>query len=403
MRFKYQAKNKEGELQVGYVEAVNKEAAASILTGHSLFILSIQSTEKTGFIDRISSYFSGVNSKELTIFTRQFATLLEARLPLSSALKTLYEQTTHPALKQAIGQVNDDVTAGLSLSQAMERQADIFSAFFVSMIKSAEVIGNLEEVSGFLADYMEKEYTLKMKARSALIYPAIVVGLFSLVAFIMVTFVFPQIGPIFEQSGVALPFFTRALIGTGVFLGTWWPVLLVVAIIALVVALDYFQSSEGRALWDDIKVKLPGISRVYLPLTMARLANVMAMLLKGGVPVTQALEIAGQTINNVLYRDLFSDISQEVRQGRPLSTSVSAYPDYFPALVSQMLVVGEATGQIDKMFARLAKFYEREADSMISNVVDLIQPTLMIVIGLLVGVLFASVLVPLYKLTSTIQ
>lgn len=403
MRFKYQAKNKEGELQLGYVEAVNKEAAATILTSHSLFILTLESTEKTRFTDRIASYFSGVSAKELTIFTRQLSTLLEARLPLSSVLKTLYEQTTQPALKQAIGQVNDDVTAGLSFSQALERQTDIFSGFFVSMVKSAEVIGNLEEVSGFLADYMEKEYVLKVKARSALIYPFIVVGLFTVVAFIMITFVFPQIGPIFEQSGIALPFFTRFLIDTGVFLSTWWPVVIILFIIVIVVALDYFQSKEGRALWDDIKVKLPGLSKVYLPLTMARLSNVMAMLLKGGVPVTQALEIAGQTINNVLYQDLFNDISQEVRQGRPLSTSISAYPDYFPPLISQMLVVGEATGQIDKMFARLAKFYEREADSTIANIVDLIQPALMIVIGLLVGLLFASVLVPLYKLTSTIQ
>ncbi|MEN9342329.1 MAG: hypothetical protein RIQ54_585 [Candidatus Parcubacteria bacterium] len=403
MRFKYQAKNKEGELQVGFVEAVTKEAAASILSSHSLFILSIESNEKTHLYDRIASYFSGVGAKDLTVFSRQMATLLEARLPLSSVLKTLYEQTTHPSLKQAIGQVNDDVTAGLSLSQSLERQSDIFSGFFVSMIRSAEVIGNLEEVSGFLADYMEKEYALTIKARSALIYPAIVVFLFLAVAFIMITFVFPQIGPIFEQSGVALPFFTQVLIGSGVFLATWWPLFLILGLLVVIVGLDYFQSSEGRALWDDVKIKLPVVNRVYLPLTMARLCNVMSMLLRGGVPVNQALEISGQTINNVLYRDLFNDISEDVRQGRPLSASIARYPEYFPVLVSQMLVVGEATGQIDKMFSRLGKFYERESDSTISNVVDLIQPVLMIVIGLLVGILFASVLVPLYKLTSAIQ
>jgi type IV pilus assembly protein PilC len=403
MKFKYQAKSKEGELQVGFVEAANREAAITILTSHDLFILSLVGADVTHWYDRALARFGGVKQKDLVIFARQFATLLGARLPLTEALKTLQKQTDQADLKQIVGAISEDITSGLSFSQALERHRDVFPGFYVSMIRSAEVIGNMEEVAGFLADYMEKEYNLLTKARSALIYPGIVAGLFVVVGFIMVSFVFPQLGPVFAESGVALPIFTRVLLGVGNFLGTWWPLAIILVVVIVIMLVSYFETPEGKALWDEMKVRLPLIKKVYLPLTLTRLSNAISMLLKGGVPMTQALEIAGQSVNNVLYQDLFADLSDEVREGKALSAAMAKYPDYFPPLVSQMLVVGEATGQVDKMFARLASFYGRDSDTMVSNLVDLIQPVLMIVIGLLVGLLFASILVPLYHLTATIQ
>jgi len=403
MKFRYQAKTKEGELQVGFVEAATREAAITILTGHDLFIMSLVGADHPGLFSRVLSRFGGVKQKDLVVFARQFATLLGARLPLTEALKTLHGQTNHPELKKTVQQISEDITSGLSFSQALERHRDTFPGFYISMIRSAEVIGNLEEVSGFLAEYMEKEYALVTKARSALIYPGIVVGLFAVVGFIMISFVFPQLGPVFEQSGVELPFFTKIMLGIGTFLGTWWPLALILVVVIAIMLVSYFETPEGRALWDEVKVRTPVLKKVYLPLTLTRLSNAISMLLKGGVPMTQALEIAGQSVNNVLYQDLLSDISDEVREGKALSASIARYPDYFPTLVSQMLVVGEATGQVDKMFARLATFYGRDSDTMVGNLVDLIQPTLMIAVGLLVGLLFASVLVPLYRLTATIQ
>jgi len=403
MKFKYQAKNKQGELQVGFVEAAGRDAAITVLTSHDLFILSIVSADATHWYDGIVRRFSGVRQKDLIVFARQFATLLGARLPLTEALRTLYNQTTHPELRRVTQQISEDITSGLSFSQALERHKDVFPGFYISMIRSAEVIGNLEEVAGFLADYMEKEYELVSKARSAMIYPGIVAGLFVVVGFIMISFVFPQLGPVFEQSGVALPIYTRALLGLGAFFGTWWPIALLMAFFLGLTLVAYIETAEGKALWDEVKLRFPLLKKVYLPLTLTRLSNAIAMLLKGGVPMAQALEIAGQSVNNILYQDLLADISDEVRQGTSLSGAIAKYPDYFPPLVSQMIVVGEATGQLDKMFARLASFYGRDADTTVANLVDLIQPALMIVIGLLVGLLFASILIPLYRLTATIQ
>lgn len=402
MKFRYQAKTKEGEAQVGLVEAANRDAALNILAGHNLFVLSLESAEVKRWYDRIAGIWSGVRRKDMVVFFRQFATLLEARLPLGNALKTLHEQTANPTLKEAILQVSEDVNAGLSLSQALERQGEIFSAFFVSMVRSAEVTGNLDEIAGFLADYFEKEAILVYKARSAMIYPIIVIVMFVIVAFIMIAFVFPQIRPVFEQANVELPVFTQVLLGTGDFVGRWWPALLIALGIFLVMILSYLETPEGHAFKDDLKVRLPIVKRIYVPITITRLSNTASMLLKGGVPVAQAIEIAGQTIDNTLYADILRDVAEGVRQGQPLSGSIGRYPDYFPTLVPQMIVVGEATGQIDQVFTRLAGFYGREVDTLINNIVDLIQPILMIGIGLMVGLLFASILLPLYQLTSTI-
>lgn len=400
MKYRYQAKNKGGELQVGYVEAPSKDMAVNMLVSHELFVLSLESADKKNILDRFGSYFGRVKRKEMVVFTRQLATLLDAHLPLNTALKTLYEQTSQPNLKEATYQITEDIDSGLAFSQALERQGDLFSNFFVSMVRTAEVTGNLNEAVIFLADYIEKEDVLITKARSAMIYPAVVVGLFVVVAAILVIFVFPQLGPLFDQSGVELPFTTKILIGTGIFVGNWWPIVILAIGILIVVAADYLKSNEGKAFLDDLKIRLPIIRKVFLPVTLARFSNASTMLLKGGVPLAQSIEIVSQTLDNTLYQDILREVADDVRQGVPLSEALGKYPRYFPPLVSQMIVVGESTGQLDKIFTRVSAFYDREADTVINNIVDLIQPILMIAIGLMVALLFASVLLPLYDLTT---
>lgn len=389
-------------MQVGFVEAGSRESAANILAGHELYILQIESAEKKSFYDAIANIFSRVRRKDMMVFTRQLATLLEARLPLNTALKTLREQTTHLVLKEAVYQIAEDVDAGLSLSQAMERQGEIFPSFYVEMIRASELTGNLSEVSGFLADYTEKEAVLASKAASALIYPTIVVTLFLAVGFIMVTFVFPQIGPIFEQSGVNLPIYTRILLGAGKFLGTWWPAVIIALFVFAIIIFDYATTSEGKAMVDDAKIKLPLLSKIFMPLTMARFSNAAALLIHGGIPVAQTLEIIGHMVGNILYRDIIHEVAESVRQGELLSQAMAKYPEYFPPLVGQMVAVGEQTGKLEQVFTRLSAFYNRETDSVVNSIVDLIQPILIVGIGILVALLFASILIPLYSLTTSI-
>ncbi|MEK7212184.1 MAG: type II secretion system F family protein [Patescibacteria group bacterium] len=400
MKFRYESRTKEGELQAGFVDAGSRDSAVNILSGHNLFILKLEAAEKVHWYDRVSSYWSRVRREDLVIFTRQLATLLQAQLSLNRALATLEEQTTSPTLKEAIRQISQDVDSGLALSQALERQNEIFSGFFISMVRTAEVTGNLDQTAVFLADYTEREAVLISKARSAMIYPSIVIALFVLVAGVMITTVFPQIKPIFDESDVKLPLLSSIFINAGAFLAQWWPLVVLILIILIVMLLDYLRTAEGRALWDDLKIRLPVIRKVYLPVTLTRFADAAAMLSKGGVPVAQAMEVVGETVDNVLYRDILHEISNDVREGMPLSDAVAKHTEYFPPLVSQMIAVGESTGRLDDILLRLAAFYGREADSVVSNIVELIQPILMIVIGVMVALLFASILMPLYRLTA---
>jgi type IV pilus assembly protein PilC len=403
MKFKYQAKTKEGATQVGFVEASDRDAASTILSSHDLFVLSVVATHPPSAFDNLAGFFNRVSRKDLIVFTRQLATLLEARLPLNNALKILYEQTTSETLKNAVSQVTEDIDAGISFSQAMERQGKVFPDYYIEMIRAAEVTGNMNEVSAFLADYTEKEGDLATKAASALVYPGIVIGLFIVVAFILITFVYPSLGSVFAENGVALPWYTQVLLNTGNFLHAWWIAVVIAVIVLGIAAINYFQTKEGEALLDEAKIRLPIVKKVYLPVIMARFGNSAALLVHGGIPIAQALEIIGHMVGNTLYRDIVHDIAEDVRQGSLLSQSIAKYPSYFPPLISQMVAVGETTGKIEEMFTRLSGIYTREADEITNNLVDLIQPILMIGIGTMVGLLFASILIPIYNLTDSIH
>ncbi len=401
MKFKYQARTKEGELQAGFVEAGNRDTASQILAGHDLFVLSIVSAEEKPWYGVITNFANRVRRREMVVFARQLATLLDARLPLNSALVTLREQTTNETLKEAIGQISQDIDSGLSFSQALERQGKLFPSYYTAMVRASEVTGNLNEAAAFLADYTEREGNLASKAASALIYPGILLGLFLVVAFILLTFVFPQIEPIFQESNVSIPWYTQVFLNMGVFLQKWWAAVIIAIFFLATIVADYFQSDEGKALWDEGEIRLPVLKKVYLPLLMARFGNAMTLLIHGGIPIAQSLEIMGAMMNSAPYTEILRSLTEDVRQGQLLSESLAQYPEYFPTLVSQMVGIGETTGKTEEMFSRLAAIYTREANQVADNLADLIQPALLIGMGLLVGLLFASILIPLYSLTAS--
>jgi type II secretory pathway component PulF len=215
--------------------------------------------------------------------------------------------------------------------------------------------------------------------------------------------VYPSLGSVFAQNGVALPWYTQVLLNTGNFLNRWWIAIVVVVVALGAVAINYFQTEEGEMLLDEAKIRLPVLKKVYSPVIMARFGNSAALLVHGGIPIAQALEIIGHMVGNRLYRDVVHEIAEDVRQGSLLSASIAKYPKYFPPLISQMIAVGETTGKIEEMFNRLSGIYTREADEITNNLVDLIQPILMIGMGLMVGLLFASILIPIYNLTDSIH
>jgi len=400
MKFSYKARTQKGQLQVGNIEASSRESAVNILNSHNLYVLNIESAEKKPWHDRITNFLNKVKNKDLMIFTRQFATLLSSQVPLSDSLRNLYKQTKNQVLKEAIGEIARDVDAGFSLSQALERRQGIFSKFYINMVKSAEVTGRLNEILDFMADYLEKQAELTSKVKNALTYPAFVIVLFLVVVILMTTVVLPQITPIFEETGGNVPMLTKIVMFIGDFMINWWWAILVVSAAILLVLVDYFQTREGKVVLDELALRIPIFGKLFRKLYIARFAESTRVLIKGGLTIPQAVEIASRTIGNSVYQNLLHRASEQVRKGKLLSQALSESPE-FPPLVSQLISVGESTGRLGQLLEKVSSFYTREVENMVGNLVSLIQPILMVVIGLLVALLFAAILVPLYSLTAS--
>ncbi|HCX45066.1 TPA: hypothetical protein DGT35_00465 [Patescibacteria group bacterium] len=400
MKFKYSARTKSGELQVGNIESVNKEAALNILNTHDLYVLSIEGVQAPVWYRQFLSFFNRVKSKDLMIFTRQFSVMLEADIPLSDTLKSLYRQTRNQILKEAAFDISSDIDSGLSLSQALEKQSHIFSEFYINLIRSAEVTGQVESAMTFLADYIEKENILVSKIRNALIYPVFVIVLFIITSAVLLGVVFPQLEPIFTDAQVDLPMISQFFLNLGNFIAGWWWALLIGSFVVILILIDYFRGKEGRFVFDQLALGMPIFGKLFRQSYVARFSEATSILIKGGIPIAQAIEIGSHTVDSPIYREALHDVANHVRQGESLSAALEKNEDFFPPLTSQMVAIGEKTGRLEEMLGRIYDFYSREVDDLVNNLVELIQPILILIIGGFVGLLFASILLPIYNLVQ---
>lgn len=400
MKFKYNARTKEGELQVGFVEAPTQNMATDILTGHDLLILSIEGKKAAQWLDKITGFFSRIKLVDIMIFTRQFAILLESNVPIGDSIHNLHKQTKNLFLKEIIYEISNDINAGLSLSQALERQNGIFSDFYLNMIRSAEVTGKLEESMVFLADYLEKEVGWRSKVRNAMIYPLFIISLFSIVVVVLLTVVFPKLTPVFEESNVKMPLLTKILLNSGNFMLDWWWVIIAILAMVIFLIIEYFKTEEGKNIINELVIRMPILGDLFKKIYIARFAESLSVLIKGGIPITQAIEISSHNIGNIAYRDILHNISESVRAGELFSSLLSRNEYYFPSLVGQMVAIGESTGRLEEILEKISVFYTREADNILNNLSELIQPILISIIGIFVGLLFASILVPIYNLAQ---
>jgi len=401
MKFKYTARTKTGEMQAGFVEGASREGALNLLQNNELYVLSLEALQKRKWFD-FSTWFDRVRSVDLMVFTRQFATMLSAQIPISDSLKNLHRYTKSPVLQSAIFEIISDVDAGLTLSRALERHPDIFSSFYVNMVSVAEITGRLEDTFVYLADYLERQVGLTSKVRNALIYPSMLIVLSLFVMMILVVVIFPALRPLFKEVGVELPIFTKIIFGIGDFISEWWLAVLVFIIFAVILSIDYFRSDEGKTVFDDLIIRIPIVGKIVKMLYVTRFSEASSTLIKGGVPIVQAIEVASHTIDNRVYLEILQEAAETVRRGEPISTWFEQNEVYFPPLVAQMVEVGEKTGRLEKMFDKISDFYSREVENLVANLVELISPLLIVGIGIFVGLLFASVLLPIYNLTQTI-
>ena len=399
MQFLYKARNKEGQIQSGVVLAVDQKKAEALLTENGLTIFSLEHQENN-FLEKFNPFGKRVNNKELVLFSRQLATLISARVPIIQALRILQDQITSKYLLSVIADLISAVENGDSLSSAMAKHEKVFGNVYISMVMSGEVSGSLDKSLVYLADQLEKNYKLQGKVKGALTYPIFVLVALVAIGFLMFKFVLPNLTSVLEEQGGTLPPVSVLLIAfTNFFNRFWWIVLLALAGLILG-GRFYVTTLTGRYIWDRLKIHFPIIGDIFKKIYLERFCTNLATLVVGGIPIIKALQIVADIINNVIYRDIILEAVTKIQQGKSISEGLSGHPE-FPAIVTQMVKVGEQTAQLDDTMAKLGNFYEQEVDAKVSTLTTLLEPIIMIILGIGVGVLVAGILLPIYNLAST--
>jgi len=401
MKFVYQARIKSGEVKSGSVDAESIQAAAEVLRQQGLFITFLRKEDRKIFGNL--HLFEGISNKDVAVFSRQLAVMFAANVSLVESLRTIGNQLPNRNFREKILKISQTVEAGSPLSDALAKYPDIFSSFFVSMVKAGEVSGNLSDQFNYLADYLEKQYYLAGKVKGAMVYPAVIVSVMVGVLFLLSYFVMPNLTATVQESGTELPAITKTVIAVTDFIRGPGGIIVLLCLIAIVVTVFRIsRTKSGKRFFDNLSLRLPVFKNLLKMLYVSRFADNLSVLISGGIPITRALEITRDIVGNDLYRDAIRKTAEGVRRGETMSSVLFNYPDLFPPMFSQMILVGEQTGSMDKSLLVMVNFYEKEADRAIDSMLVLIEPALIIVLGLLVGGVVAAVMLPLYSSMSAV-
>jgi type IV pilus assembly protein PilC len=398
--FFYKAQTPEGKIVEGKVEAGSESQAISTLHGRNLVVISIES-EKGGLAQRdIGQLFQRITNKDIAVFTRQLATLVGAEVPLLESLKTMARQTEKSYFADIVGDVAREVEGGASLSQALAQHPDVFSDFYTRLVQSGELTGRLSETLEQLASFLERTNSLVSKIRSALSYPIFLLVVLVLVIVVMMTTVMPQLLTILEESGVQdLPITTRILVAVTDFVNAYILFIIVGLVLAIIALVKWIQTPGGKSWWDALKVDIPRVGFIARAFYMARLSESLATLVRVGIPILDALKVTADLVGNAVYEDILLEARENVRGGGSVSEVLAKYEE-IPALVPSMLAIGEKSGKTDFMLDNLAKFYKEEADNAINSLTQIIEPVLILLLGIGVGVVVSAILLPIFSLVG---
>ena len=400
--YAYSAINSAGVESGGEVHAPDPSAAREQLRVRGLLATKINELPSAGE-ESVRTVFKKIKPKSLQIFSRQFATMIEAGLNVVSALVILEQQTDDKYLSAVIRELRADVEGGMLLSQAMARHPKVFNRLFVSMVEAGEAAGILDTVLDRVAFQIEKEAQIKRRVKGAMIYPTMVLIFATLVLVGMLLFLVPVFVGIFDQLGGELPTMTQWVLHASNFIKATWFVLLPGTIGSVFGVKKFLKTDTGRRRWDRIKLKLPmKIGEVVLKVTMARFSRTLSTLVAAGVDIIKALEITGQTAGNWVVEEALAGVRQKVGEGVPIAQPLIENP-VFPPMVSQMVKIGEETGELEKMLGKIADFYEDEVDASIQSLTSIVEPIMMLGVGIMVGVVIISMYLPMFKLLTLIK
>ncbi len=399
MKFNYQARTKTGQVQSGVVEAVSRESAIDLLRSNNLYVTILEEVSPPFYARRLK-FFEKVPQKEVVVFSRQLAIMFRSEIPPVEVLNTLATQIKNESFRGKILDMIEKVEGGSSLSKTFSLYPEIFSSFYVNMVRSGEVSGKLSEVFTYLADYLEKEYDFSRKVRGAMIYPVFLLVVFLAVIAVVVIFVVPQLSIFLSETNRAVPLITRFLIASSEFLRAWGLVLLLIPLGLAVFIRFYLRTKEGRNFFDEKLLKVPFLNGFLKSVYLSRISLNLSTLISGGLPIVQALEVTSNAVGNEVYRRIILETAEGVKHGEPISSLLARHPDEFPPLFIQMMVVGERTGRQELSLRNTVDFYQKEVERSLSNFMRLLEPTLIIIFGILVGILMASVILPVYEIIT---
>lgn len=400
MKYNYQARTKKGEIQTGIIEASSQEAATTLLRKHGLYVTILEEVAASPLYAKKIKIFGRVSRSDIVLFSRQLSIMFKSKVTLVEALRVLSTQARNLEFKEKILELSEEVEGGTSFSGALSRHPKIFSPFYIAMVKAGEVSGTLSESLEYLAEHLEREYHLTAKMRGALMYPSLIIFVVLLVLALMIFFVIPNLSGVLVETGQELPTITKAVIGLAAFLREWGWVLILGIVILILAGFRYYQTKKGKKFFDKIFLKLPIIGPFLKMINLTRFAENLSTLISGGLPIASALQTVGAIIGNTLYKEVIFETRDKVRKGEPISSVLARVPEIFPPVFVQMILVGEKTGTLDSTLMNIVNFYKKETDRTIDNLLSVLEPALIVILGAIVAGLMLSILVPLYQMIA---
>ena len=399
MLFNYKAVDKSGRAVAGSIDAINIEVAITSLQRRGFTLSTIVPQGAGSILTRNIGIFQRVKGKDIVILSRQISTLFEAQISALRIFRLLASEMSQPVLRQALLVISDDIQAGSSISKALAKHPNIFSVFYINMVKAGEEAGKIDKTFAFLADYLERTYEVSSKAKNALIYPVFVIITFVAVMVLMLTTVIPSVSSILAQSQQELPIYTKAILQISEFFVRFGWFLLIVVIAAAIALWKFVKTPNGRYTYSEFKIKLPYIGDLYRKLYLSRISDNLHTMLLSAIPIVKSLEITADVVDNAVFESALTDAAEGVRNGSSIADSF-ARSSVIPGIMIQMIKVGEESGELGNILETLGRFYRREVANAVDTLVSLIEPALIIMLGLGVGFLLAAVLLPIYSLAG---
>ena len=400
--FVYKVRDRAGKIFTGNMEGENRTAVVSRLRDMDYFITSINEKRRSFLVAQEISLFKGIKFRDLTIFYRQFSTMVNAGLTLVSSLDILTEQVENKSLANIIKTVKSDVEAGSTLADAFAKHPRIFSEMNLSMIRAGEIGGVLDEILNKIADLMDKEYALRQKIKSAMSYPAFISVAAVIMAIFVLTFILPQFVGVFAQYGGKLPALTNFLVVFTKMFNKYWYLFFATFAAIVFVFLTYIRTPNGKMNFDKLKLSAPILGELNRKTAVARFTRILGTLIKSGVPILEALSVSSNAIGNLVISLAVTNAKTKIKEGQSISGPLAA-SGVFPPMVTQMIMVGEESGELEEMLTNVAKFYDEEVDRSVERLTSIIEPLMMAFIGVTVGIMIIAMYLPIFNMVNLIQ